>query len=119
MVNVADIGHQVGNVSAAVTHLFDDVVLPEDCIDLSQHTRTVVVDENNTDMVFLRGGKQTKTDFRHVDSTDRGSFVDVTHESISHFDTNSTLSLCRSSLAFVVTGLVELLTFSTTADVRS
>lgn len=53
VVDITDIGHQIGHVATTVAHLLADIVVTKDGVDLAQHAGPVGVDEDDPDVVLL------------------------------------------------------------------
>lgn len=91
LVDVRDICHEIRNITTGVTHLLNDVVITKDAINLPEDTWTVGVDEDDADVVLLRGGEGPQRYFGHVDGAGRAAAVDVADQRISHLDSNGSL----------------------------
>lgn len=90
---VADISHQIRNITPRIGHLLVNIVVAQDRVNLAQDTRLVVVDENDTGVVIVGIADRTEGNFGHVDGADSVTFVDVANESITDLNTNGGLSL--------------------------
>ena len=66
-------------------------MVEKDTVDLSQHTRYVLVDVDDTHAVWLVECQASQIDFWQVDGTECGSFVYVADECCADFDTNGGL----------------------------
>lgn len=91
--DIADIGHQVRDFAATVGHLLVDVVVAEDLVDALQHTRDVVVDEDDASVVRLVHGQAAQRDLGHVDGAQCDALVDVSHQGLRDLDADCRLRL--------------------------
>lgn len=91
---VADISHQVRNITPRIRHLLVDVVVTQDRVDLAQDTGLVLVDKDNTGTVLVGVADRAEGNFGHVDGADSVALIDVANESIPNLNTNGRLGFC-------------------------
>ena len=91
--NIRNISHQVRNIALVIGDLLINVVVSQNLVDTLQHTRNVVMNVDDSGVVWLVHGERTKINLWQVNCTKRNTKVNVSDQRIRNLNTNSSLCL--------------------------
>lgn len=91
--NIRNISHQVRNIALVIRDLLINVVVSQNLVDTLQHTRNVVMNVDDSGVVWFVHGKRAKVDFWQINSTQCNTKVNVSDQGICNLNTNSSLCL--------------------------
>src|SRR5436305_1887395 len=97
LLDVANVSHEIRSIAFAVCHLLVNVMVPENLVDSPQHSRNVLMYEDDTSMIRLIHRKTPQRNLGHVDRAYRDAFVHISDQRLCNFDTNGTLRLFRAA----------------------